>query len=83
MNVQEAIKIVAGKYPDRVVEEAYEDKGLYLIVAPHKNSKGPDFSDPYFLLNSQNGKCTPFIPSESFELYSNMTDPKKRVYSKE
>ena len=83
MNVQEAIKTVIAKYPDRVVEEAYENNGLYLMVAPHKESKGPDFSDPFFLLNSANGKCTPFIPSESFELYSNMMNPKHKVYSKD
>ena len=83
MNAQEAIKVIAGKYPDRVVEEAYEDKGLFLVVAPHKDSDGPDFSDPFFLVNSENGNCAPFIPSESFKLYETLMDPKKRVYSKE
>ena len=81
MNEQEVIKKVLAEYPDRSVEEVYENKGLYLVIAPHKGMF-MDESDPFFLVNSETGGMTPFIPSESFELYRTMMDPKKRFYSK-
>lgn len=83
MNVNEVIKEFIGKEPDRTVMEVYNIGHLYLLIAPHKNIAGPDFSDPQFLFSAKTNKYTPFIPSEDLKLYTKIVNPKNLIYSKE
>lgn len=70
MNVNEAIKKLLSKNSDREVKAVFEYKGLYLLAAPHKGVN-EDYSDPFFLMNKENGNIASFIPSEDFNLYEN------------
>ena len=81
MTTNEVIKEFMAKEPDRSVTAVYSAGDIYMIVAPHKDVKGIDFSDPQFLYSAKTHKYAPFIPSENFKLYSEIT--KNKVYEKE
>ena len=81
MNVNEIIKEFIAKEPDRNVTQVFKAGKIYLIIAPHKNVTGIDFSDPQFLYNEETHKHAPFIPSEDLKLYTKLT--RNKVYSKE
>lgn len=81
MNVNEVIKDFIAKNQDRTVTEVYKYGDYYLIIAPHKDIEGIDYSDPQFVYYAKTKKFTPFIPSEDLSLYQKLV--KNKIYSKE
>lgn len=79
-NVNEAIKSFIAKNPDRKVEEAYEHKELYLFIAPDKNAKGADYSDPFFIVDKKTGQFQQFTPAANPKEYQKLINPKTKVY---
>lgn len=65
----QAKRKVESEYPDREVKSMYQFGSDYLAIAPDKNVKGPDYSDPFFIINSKDGSIKGFLPPDNFKAY--------------
>lgn len=65
IKIPEAARRLKKRHPDVTIKGvALFDMHHYLFTAP--TGKGPDFNDPYYLVNIDNGEVCTFAPADGY-----------------
>lgn len=74
MTVEEARSILEKKFPDRKVSGSYKFGKDYLFSASKKGvNPMDDYTNPFFIVNSSNGKIRGFSPTEDLTRFGMAT----------
>lgn len=80
-NVNDAIKKFYAQNRDRTVKRVYDYKGNYLFIAPDKNIKDVDYSDPYYIFDKKNEIIKSFSPIRDMDGFIKAINGPKLYYN--